>query len=278
MMPSKDNPLRFVHISDTHINPDTAYNNEYAKYTPLVGAKALVEALNALPFTPDFILHTGDVAYDPVPEAYPFIAELFSTLKAPVYYLRGNHDDAGSIQKILMKSHEIKPYLYYEFESKGVQVLCLDSNGPHNPQNPSGFITEEQLDWLDARCSADDERPMVVATHHNVIPIGVPWLDDWMRTENGEELHAILRQARDRLCGVFFGHIHHHYHILRDGVSYISGASSWVNFTSYAIPENTSHLDYPSEEDDISFNIVTITDTTSSVRRHGFRLKKSEVM
>jgi 3',5'-cyclic AMP phosphodiesterase CpdA len=232
MMPSKENPLRFVHISDTHINPDTAYNNEYARHTPLVGAKALIEAVNALPFTPDFILHTGDVAFDPVPEAYAFIAELLSDLKAPLYFLRGNHDDSAAIQQILMKSEDIKPYLYYEFESKGVQILCLDSNGPHNPQNPSGFITEEQLEW-----------------------------------------HAILRQARDRLCGVFFGHIHHNYHILRDGVAYISGASSWTSLTSYAIPENTSHLDFPSEEDDISFNIVTITDTTSSVRRHGFRLK-----
>ena len=48
--------LRFVHISDTHFNPDPEYIKSYAQYTPLPGAQALVEAVNALPFQPDFIL------------------------------------------------------------------------------------------------------------------------------------------------------------------------------------------------------------------------------
>jgi 3',5'-cyclic-AMP phosphodiesterase len=273
-MPSKENPLRFVQISDTHINPDTSYNSPYARFTPLVGAKALVKAVNALPFTPDFILHTGDVAFDPIPEVYPFVAEVLGELKAPVYYLRGNHDDVASLQSVLMKRSEIQPYLYYEFEAKGVQVLCMDSNGPHNPKNPTGFVTEEQLDWLDALCTADDERPLVVAIHHNAIPVGVPWLDDWMIIENGEEFHQTVRQARDRLCGVFSGHIHHNYQIMRDGVSYISGASSWANFISYPIAENTMYIE--DLEAEPSFNIVTITDTTTAIRRHSYPLASSE--
>jgi 3',5'-cyclic-AMP phosphodiesterase len=273
IMPSKENPLRFVQISDTHINPDTSYTSDIARFTPLVGATALIKAVNELPFVPDFILHTGDVAFDPVPEAYPFIADLLAKLKAPVYYLPGNHDDAAALQTVLMKRETVQPYIYYEFEMKGVQIICLDSNGPHNPKNPSGFVTEEQLDWLDAICTADDERPLVVAVHHNVIPVSVPWLDEWMRIENGEALHAILRQARDRLCGVFTGHIHHNYQILRDGVNYISGASSWGQLISYPTAENTMFVrDLEAEP---SFNIVTITDTTSSVRRHGFRLNES---
>jgi hypothetical protein len=30
---------------------------------------ALIKAVNDVPFAPDFVLHTGDVAYDPDPEA-----------------------------------------------------------------------------------------------------------------------------------------------------------------------------------------------------------------
>lgn len=268
-MPSKENPLRFIHLSDTHINSDTNYSSPIAKFTPLVGAKALVRAVKALPFTPDFILHTGDVAFDPVPEVYAFIDEMLSEIGAPIHYLRGNHDDAAALQKVLMKRETVQDYLYYEFEVKSVQILCLDSNGPHNPANASGFVTEEQLDWLDSRCTADDERPLVVAVHHNIIPVGVPWLDDWMRTENGEEVHEILRQARDRLCGVFFGHIHQNTQTLRDGVSYISAASSWGQLIGYPIPENTMYI--TDIEAEPSFNIVTITDTTCSVRRHEFK-------
>ena len=147
-MPNAANPLRFVHLSDTHINPDMNYIKDYAQVTPLLGAKALVQAVNALPFTPDFILHTGDVAYEPVPEVYPAVKALLADLKAPVYYLAGNHDDAKTMQQVLLgrADNSVRDYLYYDFEAKGVHVVCLDSNGPHNPVNPSGFVSDEQLD------------------------------------------------------------------------------------------------------------------------------------
>lgn len=267
-MSSIENPLRFIQISDTHINPDRDYNKNYAQYTPLIGAEALINEIKALPFQADFVLHTGDVAYDPVPEAYLPIAELMNQLDTPIYYLAGNHDDTDSIQTILMGKETPQDYLYYDFEAKGVHLVCLDSNGPHKPENPSGNVTQEQLDWLDSICSSDDERPLVIAVHHNVLPVHAPWVDNWMRMENGEDFHAIVRQARDRLCAVFFGHIHQNYQVLRDGVLYVSGGSSWCQFISYPIPENVHFIhDYHTLP---SFNIVTISDTTTSIRRHSF--------
>lgn len=267
-MPTAKNPLRFIQISDTHINPDPSYNLNYAKYTPMIGVNALIKEIKDLPFQPDFILHTGDIAYDPVPEVYPEIKEIMSQFDLPIYYLTGNHDDAHSIQKILMGKEEAQDYLYYDFEAKGVHFVCLDSNGPHEPKHPSGTVIQEQLDWLNKICSSDDKRPLVVAVHHNAIPVNVPWLDNWMKIENGEEFHAIVRQARDRLCGVFFGHIHQNYQILRDNVLYVSGGSSWCQFISYPIPENDQPInDFHTLP---SFNIVTIADGTTSIRRHSF--------
>lgn len=272
-MPTTNNPLRFVHISDTHINPDTDYIKDYAQYTPIIGAQALVKAVNDLPFMPDFILHTGDVAYDPVPEVYPDVKAVLEALKAPVYYLAGNHDDAKAIQRVLMgrSADAIQDYLYYDFETKGVHVVCLDSNGPHEPKHPSGTVTDEQLTWLDDICSRDDERPLVVAVHHNVIPMGVPWLDTWMKMENGEAFHDIVRQARARLCGVFFGHIHQNITTLRDGVMYVAASSSWCQFYSHSIPENTNIA--PDTTTNPGFNVVSISDKTTFIRRHTFSIE-----
>ncbi|MDQ7025043.1 MAG: metallophosphoesterase [Anaerolineae bacterium] len=272
-MPTTDNPLRFIHISDTHINPDTNYTLDYAQYTPLIGAQALVKAVNDLPFMPDFILHTGDVAYDPVPEVYPEIKTLLETLKAPIHYLVGNHDDAKAIQRVLMgrNAETIQDYLYYDFEVKEVHVVCLDSNGAHNPQYPSGTVTDEQLIWLNDICRSDDERPLVIAVHHNIIPTGVPWLDTWMRMENGEAFHDIVSQARARLCGVFFGHIHQNITTLRDGVMYVAASSSWCQFYSYPIPENTRHS--PDIITNPGFNVVSISEQTTFIRRHTFAIK-----
>jgi len=72
--------LTFVHISDTHISPDMEYGKHHAPYSTQTGARALVRAVNALPFNVDFILHTGDVVYDPVPEAYLTAKDILSEL------------------------------------------------------------------------------------------------------------------------------------------------------------------------------------------------------
>lgn len=270
-MPTSIDPLRFFHISDTHISPDRDYIKDYAQYTPIIGAEALVREINSLPFKPDFILHTGDVAYDPEP-VYDGVKEVFSKIDVPIYYLAGNHDDAKILQREMMErsENEIEDYLHYDFTVKDVQVVCLDSNGPHNPENPSGFVTQEQLDYLEAICASNDERPLVIAVHHNVLPVNVPWLDNWMRMENGEAFHEVVRQARDRLCGVFFGHIHQNIQTLRDGVLYVSSGSSWCQFTSHPDPSNEQMI--YNKHTLPSFNMVTITDTTTSIIRHSFEI------
>lgn len=263
--------LRFVHISDTHINPDTDYNQPYARYTPLPGAIALVEAVNALPFQPDFVLHTGDVAYDPVPAAYETVKEVLSALDAPLYVLSGNHDHTPSLHEAMMPAltlHEPN-YLYYDFEHNGVQVICLDSNGP--AEVPRGNIPPVQLDWLARLCTApDDDRPLVIATHHNVLPVGVPWLDEFMRTTNGETLHAVIRNASRRLRGVFHGHIHQNIDYFADGVLYSSAASSWCQFAAYPDASNTEITWNRTASP--GFSVVTVSPTRTYIRRHTFEM------
>ncbi|MGB7338377.1 MAG: metallophosphoesterase [Phototrophicaceae bacterium] len=269
-MPSATDPLRFLQISDTHINPDTDYNKDYAQYTPLLGAQALVREIQHLPYQPDFILHTGDVAYDPDPDVYQTVNEVFASIETPIYYLAGNHDDAQALQRDVLGRAEadIQDYLYYDFMMKGVQVICLDSNGPHDPEKPSGTVTQEQLDWLDEICNSEATHPLVIAVHHNPLPAYVPWLDTWMRLENGEALHEILKPAQSRICGVFYGHIHQNIQQNRDNIFYVSSGSSWCQFTSY--PDSSNDRLIYNQHTLPSFNMVTITDTTSSIIRHSF--------
>ena len=262
-----DHLLTFVHISDTHIHTDESYTGDHAAYSSVAGARALVRAVNSLPFEPDFILHTGDVAYDPIPEAYSFIADIFALLHYPVYYVAGNHDDGDTLQSILMSraQSEIVTPLHYEFEHKGVQIVCVDSNGP--AQIPAGNVTAEQLAWLDRLCAAaDDDRPMLVAIHHNPLQTGIPWLDDFMSINNSEAFHQILVKARHRLRGVFYGHIHQQTDSLKDGILYSSAASSWVQFQSYPAMDETA-VDTGARP---GFSVVTVSREQTYVRRYWF--------
>ncbi len=263
--------LTFVHISDTHITFDEGYQKPYALYPPLAGARRLIEEVNALPFTPDFILHTGDIAYDPFPEVYAGIAELFAQFKAPVLYVAGNHDDRAAVQTTLQHVAEPQPFPFSEHEINGVQLLLLDSNAVEPHEHPAGRIPDEQIAWLEDKCRADDERPLVIAVHHNVAPVGVRWFDEFMGTRNGEAFHAAARQARDRLRGVFHGHIHQTFDVLRDGVLYSAGSSSWCSFMGYPIADFNEIISDPAFQP--GFSVVHVTAQQTSVRRHTFRVE-----
>jgi 3',5'-cyclic-AMP phosphodiesterase len=260
--------LRFVHISDTHINADPSYNQTYAHITPYEGAKAMVQELNNLPFTPDFVLHTGDVAYDPEPEAYLTCIEILQEIKYPVYYVAGNHDDNASLQQLLLNRAEPTRSLHYAFEVNGVQIICVDSNGPADP--PAGNITGYQLEWLAGLCQAEDERPLIIAVHHNVLPVGVPWLDDFMGLRNGELFHQTILPARHRIRGVFFGHVHQNIDVLRDGILYSSTLSSWTQY--HAWPGQTDMV--PDSGADPGYSVVMVTAEQTYIRRHRFTVPR----
>lgn len=253
--------LRFVHISDTHISHDPSYMLPEASHTPVAGARALVDAINNLPFTPDFVLHTGDVAYDPDPLAYVTARDVLSQIRFPIYYLNGNHDDRELLQRIMLDSEPLTPF-DYQFEVKGVQIVVVDSNGP--AQQPAGFVTSDQLARLEGICKDTDERPLVIAVHHNVLPTGIPWWDDFMRMTNGEDFHQALLPARHRLRGVFHGHVHQPVDTYRDGILYSGVVSSWYQL--HAWPDQSDTLGDALGEP--GFNVVTVTPNQTFIRRH----------
>ncbi|NWF70355.1 MAG: metallophosphoesterase [Chloroflexi bacterium] len=267
----EDLVLRFVHISDTHLSHDPNYTYDPKTYPlALPGARALVEQVNALPFTPDFVLHTGDVAYDPDSAAYAAARAVLGQIKYPVHYLVGNHDDGDALQRTLV-GHEPRTPFCYEFAARGAQIICLDTQSAVAQKGitpPAGWIDDAQLVWLESLLLARDERPLVVALHHNPLKVGIPWFDEYMGLQNGDALHSVLLKARPRLRGVFFGHIHQNIDIYRDGILYSSALSSWYQLHCW--PGQTSTVVDSGAEP--GFSVVTVTREQTLIRRHRFSL------
>lgn len=256
--------LRFAHISDTHLSADPHYNSDGAPHTPLIGAKALVHQINKLDTPLDFVLHTGDVAFDPDETAYETAREVLSEIRVPVYYLVGNHDYAVPLQRVLLGIAEPKAPYDYEFEVNGVQFICLDSNRPALPYR--GKLSDEQFAWLEGLCSAPDDRPLIVALHHPALLTGVPVWDEKMSLVDGERFHQTLLRAKNRLRGVFSGHVHQNVQIVRDGIPYFSSLSSWYQM-QYS-PEMTSL-----EKDTFGqpgFSVVQVMRDQLTVQQHRY--------
>ena len=257
--------LSFIHISDTHLMADPAFNLPDLSNTPQEGADSLKAAIQALPIAVDFILHTGDVVNEPSKEAYLRARAFFHTFEIPIHFLSGNHDDPALQQQFLLQRQEVKLPFCYEFEQAGIQFIALDS---HQPNTNAGKLGTEQLEWLRERCSAADDRPLIVALHHNPLQAPPsPWWDN-MALRDGEALHQTLLRAKDRLRGVFFGHIHQPLQYYRDGILYAAACGSWELLHYYPDMQDFL-LDHESLP---SFNLVHIGPRTTTIRRHSFRV------
>ena len=86
-----DGGISFVQISDSHIgfahpeNPDV-----------LGTLQQTINAINAMPVQPAFVVHTGDVTHLAKPAQFDTAKQMLGTLKAPLVVLPGEHDVIGS--------------------------------------------------------------------------------------------------------------------------------------------------------------------------------------
>src|SRR6202042_864920 len=88
-----DGAISFVQISDSHIgfahpeNPD------------VIGTlQQTINAINAMPVQPTFVVHTGDVTHLAKPAQFDTAKQMLSTLKAPLIVIPGEHDVIGTPQ------------------------------------------------------------------------------------------------------------------------------------------------------------------------------------
>jgi Icc protein len=260
--------VRFIHIADTHV----ARNPEFTNYghAPFSNLEALVDAINSLQFPIDFVLHTGDVVEDRSEEAYHVARRLFSRLRFPVYYVAGNHDDAAILQRVMLERKTVIEPFDQAMTIGGVRVVVLDSRGPNDP---GGTLSNEQISGLRALCRRKGE-PLVIAIHHPPLPLDSRWLDTgWatperaipaMLLDRGPEFMDAIAPARDRIRGVFFGHIHRAFEVVYRGILFSSAPSAFgqlLTWPNQSLPE-------PSPAEPAGFNLVTIDPDRTIVSQH----------
>ncbi len=258
-------PLYFIHISDTHFGPTRDFEH-YGSNAYNVAIR-MVDAINSLPVEIDFVIHTGDVTNHPEDASYQLAAEVFSQLKAPIYFVTGNHDTSLGINMFLKMgakadSSSDKNLISYSFEKKGYRFITLDSRGP-DEIDPRGVLPVHQFDFLEREISKDD-LPFVVFIHFLPFKADSIWLDETMLLLNGELLHEKLLAVRSRVRGVFFGHVHRGMQIMKDGILYSSVASTIGQLNTFpGDAKATIDFHHPP-----CFNFVTLIDGKTIIKEH----------
>lgn len=259
------NPLSFIHISDTHIGPTPQFKlREVDTYSR---TERLVRAIETLPFTPSFVIHTGDVVADPDRSSYELAAQLFGRIKVPVRYVAGNHDSSSQLRSALPSAaierlNEDRDSLSYAFSHGHHRFITLDATV--SPPFWGANLSGAQLAFLDAEI-AKAPSSLTVFLHYPTISFGVPWIEEKMMLFNGQELHRRLSALpRGTVRGVFSGHVHRSVSVVQDGILYQSGPSSATQFESWPSSTDITFAKTPSP----AFSLVTLTESATVVQHH----------
>lgn len=208
---------RLVQISDCHLvaRPD----GWFCGVQPYHQLQLLLAAVQAN--LPDAVILTGDLTQDHSPASYQLIADLFSQLPCPVFYLPGNHDDIDLMQQVFAA----RPFCAETELHLGDWRLCLlNSKGP----TPAGYFDHKRQQQLQQQLlSYPADAAVWLFCHHHISPMG-SFIDEHIQLDA-----AVLWQIIDsdrRIKGVAHGHCHYAYAKMQQGIQLVGCPASSVQF------------------------------------------------
>ncbi|MFF0487405.1 metallophosphoesterase family protein [Nocardia sp. NPDC004068] len=221
--PAADRPtLRFAQISDSHIgfqgtaNPDVTQTFTQA-----------IDQVNALGYTPDFVIHTGDLTHLATPEQFDQVKQMMTGLNTPhVFTVPGEHDstdDAGQRYRSVFGAGT-RGDGWYSFDIAGVHVIGLV-----NTLNlrTLGHLGQDQLDFVRKDVAGlGNDTPIIVFSH---IPLFAMYPDWGWGTDDAAEALSYLRRFSSVTC--LNGHVHQLFTKTEGNITFHSGTT-----TAYPLP------------------------------------------
>lgn len=201
-----DRVLTLAQVTDTHLLADeTARLKGFEPDRLLAGTLAHLAATGK----PDLLVLTGDLVHDGSAAGYRRLATHVRGHGLRACALPGNHDDPEVMRRVLPEEGVPAGPL---IRLGGWRLVLLDT---HCPGSDAGEIGEAQASLLRDLLARDDGY-LLVALHHQPLPVGSRWLDA-LGLRDGERLWAAV-DSHPRLRGLLFGHVHQAFEATRDRV------------------------------------------------------------
>lgn len=191
----------FAQISDSHIGFSKKPNTDVT-----ATLREAISKLNALPTSPAFVLHTGDLSHLSKPEEFDIVAESLKSARTErVFYVPGEHDVAADNGKLYLERYGqgTSGGGWSSFDYRGVHfiglvnVLDLKAGG-------LGNLGQEQIAWLKKELTGlASSTPIVVYAH---IPLWAVYPKWGWGTDDSEQALALLKPFGS--VTVLNGHIH----------------------------------------------------------------------
>jgi 3',5'-cyclic AMP phosphodiesterase CpdA len=214
--------LRFAQISDSHIGFNGPANTNVADtFSHAIGQ------INGLGYTPDFVIHTGDLTHLATPEQFDQVKQMLGGLNTPhVFTVPGEHDstdDAGQKYRQAFGAGT-RGDGWYSFDVAGVHLIGLVNT---LNMNKLGHLGTDQLEFIEKDVAGlSSDTPIVVFSH---IPLFAMYPDWGWGTDDATQALSYLKRFSSVTC--LNGHVHQLFSKTEGNVTFYSATT-----TAYPLP------------------------------------------
>lgn len=181
----------FIQISDCHIDDEKMVMD----VDTVDNLESILNHLKSQTF--DVLLVSGDLTHNGTLSAYKKLQEQLKIVDVNIHVMPGNHDDKCNL------SNAFETEMQNVIQLGDWQIITLDSV---QANKVSGFLTEDQLLFLEQAISETHAKYSVVCLHHPIVPMRSDW-DDALSLENPEDLFSIIDKF-PTVKAVLWGHAH----------------------------------------------------------------------
>ena len=216
--------LRFAQISDSHIGfQGTANANVTGTFTEAINQ------VNGLGYTPDFVIHTGDLTHLSTPDQFDQVKQMLTGLNTPhIFTVPGEHDsvdDAGQKYRQAFGAGT-RGDGWYSFDIAGVHVIAL-VNTLNFKSMGLGHLGTDQLDFVQKDVAPlSRDTPIIVFGHIPLFAMYPSW--GW-GTDDATQALSYLRRFSSVTC--LNGHVHQLFTKTEGNITFHSATT-----TAYPLP------------------------------------------
>jgi 3',5'-cyclic AMP phosphodiesterase CpdA len=214
--------LRFAQISDSHIGfKGPANTNVTDTFNHAIGQ------INGLGYTPDFVIHTGDLTHLATPDQFDQVKQMLGELNTPhVFTVPGEHDstdDAGQKYRQAFGAGT-RGDGWYSFDVAGVHVIGLVNT---LNMNKLGHLGADQLEFVEKDVAGlSNDTPIIVFSH---IPLFAMYPDWGWGTDDATQALSYLKRFSSVTC--LNGHVHQLFSKTEGNLTFYSATT-----TAYPLP------------------------------------------
>jgi Icc protein len=209
--------MKIIQITDIHM-PALKEDCLYGVF-PYKNLQKVVKNLQSVQSI-DCIIITGDVTHEGDYDAYLHAWELFQTVKAPIYWIQGNHDYLEVMLQVANKVNIKSDKSFVINDTKFILLHSVVKDEDDLSKNKArGFLFDYEMEFLKRELNENNYQQCVIALHHPPV-LSNSWADKRILGNKDEFISTLEKYQKVKL--VLYGHQHMAQHTIINEVNYIS--------------------------------------------------------